>query len=1016
MSRKQVFTPKMKEFQMQLLHKETQRLKRKLNQQLGLLEDVTRTAEIDTVKKELRTGTEILSELKSAVKRYIDVCNQGDVVDTSDVTIMLEAEEDSFNKVTIAINEWIETKESTEEKSLKEKVKMTTENDTSDNMKLTINLMRLHGQLENQLKLFDDLFQFKDETTIKTELKRLITIFKEMKSISTPLSENLSPVEKEKMNSILADAEHQVQKTRTSTNRILFTIREEDKMSHISHISRLSTLSKKSKKKCPTVIGIEDFYHKQYLEATVDLEKGTALKQNMEEGEYEPDSRSNKSFPSKIQTARVRQSESKVNSKNITEDIEPHFNQFYMQNDLIRELLLTSNLDMMNKEIKNFDEIYDRILSIYNNVDIMDHADNISHKVDHVDNMMGETRGMITKWMAKQLELDRRSKKSQGSKNSRRSELSKRSERSRDSKENGPSVELMRKQLSKNKERLQEQRTLVEDLLLEKDLGMMNREMDLMEKLYEHTLIAMEKLTKHVPTNEVKSLSKDMIEENTQHAKMKKQVVRWMIQQDETDSKSVTSYGSKQTSLSDISNYTWKGRDTEKQVNLDTKVNCQGNNGTKNQLEKDVKDQLTRSKSRLENQKDLITKLLNSTERKMLDHELQNLDKKYDDFVATASDFRTTLPQEERIKVSNMIDSEDASVFQLKLKAYKQTNDCNENETQHRNTLQNDDNDPHTEKTIEKTETTRGLVKLNELMIQTLRMQSAPKVEIDIFSGDPLEYDYFMESFKDTVENLVDDSRQRFMRLLNYTDGEAKDLIKHCIHEDNDICYDQALKLLEKEYGSSFKVSCAYMDKLKNWPQIKMNDGTGVRELYRFLLRCSTCQKRGAINLDSPLTIRTIQQILPNNLQDKWTSRVTKIRKSKEVEASFQNFVEFVEEESLILNDPVYSRNVKKTEEKLKTCSTNITTKKDVCPLCKAEHNLDDCVSFKEKGARGKKDFLFKSKLCFACYRTGHGVKDCKNKRTCKTCNKDHPTSLHEVSFKVSAVHENNGVGGMCIV
>ena len=311
-------------------------------------------------------------------------------------------------------------------------------------------------------------------------------------------------------------------------------------------------------------------------------------------------------------------------------------------------------------------------------------------------------------------------------------------------------------------------------------------------------------------------------------------------------------------------------------------------------------------------------------------------------------------------------------------------------------------------------ETNNDFVKLNELMVQTLRAHSAPKVDIDIFSGDPLEYDYFVESFKDVVENLIEDPSQRFMRLLKFTGGEAKDLIKHCIYEEKEHCYNNALILLEKEYGSSYKVVCAYMDKLKNWPQIKLNDAKGVKELYRFLLRCLTYQKKGSIDLDSPLTIRTVQQALPTNLQDKWTGRVGKIRKFKEVEASFKDFVEFVEEESSILNDPVYSRNTKKDENKLKTFRTDVKENKK-CPLCKdKEHDLDDCVKFKEKEPRGKKDFLFKSKLCFACFGTDHPIKLCKNKRVCKTCGKDHPTSLHEVVFKVSAV--NSGIGGMCVV
>ena len=37
---------------------------------------------------------------------------------------------------------------------------------------------------------------------------------------------------------------------------------------------------------------------------------------------------------------------------------------------------------------------------------------------------------------------------------------------------------------------------------------------------------------------------------------------------------------------------------------------------------------------------------------------------------------------------------------------------------------------------------TNSLMKLNQLMVQTLKLQAAPKVEIGVFRGDPLEYSY----------------------------------------------------------------------------------------------------------------------------------------------------------------------------------------------------------------------------------------------------------------------------------
>ena len=40
-----------------------------------------------------------------------------------------------------------------------------------------------------------------------------------------------------------------------------------------------------------------------------------------------------------------------------------------------------------------------------------------------------------------------------------------------------------------------------------------------------------------------------------------------------------------------------------------------------------------------------------------------------------------------------------------------------------------------------------------------------------------------MEIFKEVVEKRREDPRGRLTRLIKYTTGEAKDLIKHCIQQ-----------------------------------------------------------------------------------------------------------------------------------------------------------------------------------------------------------------------------------------
>ena len=69
------------------------------------------------------------------------------------------------------------------------------------------------------------------------------------------------------------------------------------------------------------------------------------------------------------------------------------------------------------------------------------------------------------------------------------------------------------------------------------------------------------------------------------------------------------------------------------------------------------------------------------------------------------------------------------------------------------------------------------------MMCKLLSQQSAPNVDIDMFDGNPLEFNYFMSIFEEMVESKVVDPRGKLTRLINYTKGEVKELVKYCIQQ-----------------------------------------------------------------------------------------------------------------------------------------------------------------------------------------------------------------------------------------
>ena len=68
-----------------------------------------------------------------------------------------------------------------------------------------------------------------------------------------------------------------------------------------------------------------------------------------------------------------------------------------------------------------------------------------------------------------------------------------------------------------------------------------------------------------------------------------------------------------------------------------------------------------------------------------------------------------------------------------------------------------------------------------DMLCKLLKVQSAPDMDMECFDGNVLEYHYFMALFREVVESKIEDPRCRLARLIKYTVGDTRDLIKHCI-------------------------------------------------------------------------------------------------------------------------------------------------------------------------------------------------------------------------------------------
>ena len=108
-----------------------------------------------------------------------------------------------------------------------------------------------------------------------------------------------------------------------------------------------------------------------------------------------------------------------------------------------------------------------------------------------------------------------------------------------------------------------------------------------------------------------------------------------------------------------------------------------------------------------------------------------------------------------------------------------------------------------------------------DMLSKMMKQQSAQEIDFDVFDRNPLNLYYFIAVFREAAEKKIEDPRGRLIRLIKYTTGEGKDLIKNCIQLPANDSYEAAKNKLYYLYVDPHRVIAAYQKEIKHWPQVK---------------------------------------------------------------------------------------------------------------------------------------------------------------------------------------------------
>ena len=327
---------------------------------------------------------------------------------------------------------------------------------------------------------------------------------------------------------------------------------------------------------------------------------------------------------------------------------------------------------------------------------------------------------------------------------------------------------------------------------------------------------------------------------------------------------------------------------------------------------------------------------------------------------------------------------------------------------------------------------------LAHVLQQQMSMTQLPPPEPGVFSGDPLQFNKWLTSFEQLIESRPIAPAQRLHYLERYLSGEAKQCVENYVVLSTDMAYYEAKAQLKKRYGETFIVANAFRKKLDDWPRIHGTDGKGLQKLADFLKQCESAMK---VNnylkvLDDCKENQSILKKLPDWIVNRWARQANEWKKKKSEFPPFTEFVRFLSEEAEIATDPVTAtcnlrgasskrydgeprakKHVGATataakpvsdarqknsvkQENTKSTDDSTERKRKPCILCSGDHHLNSCEDFLKKTLVERQQYVKENRLCYCCFKPYHRSKDCKHKMRCKTCQKPHPTSMHDDDWK----------------
>ena len=305
-----------------------------------------------------------------------------------------------------------------------------------------------------------------------------------------------------------------------------------------------------------------------------------------------------------------------------------------------------------------------------------------------------------------------------------------------------------------------------------------------------------------------------------------------------------------------------------------------------------------------------------------------------------------------------------------------------------------------------------------------------PEWKLAQYNGDPLQWHEWYGQFKSALDSqsLTDDVKLTYLKIL--ATGKAKIAIAEFAYCG--LVYKDALRTLERKFVQPRAVVSAHLDKLSNFPPLKMHNSDNIINYSAAISSLVGVFKSLSYDADlkSASLLNQAVQKLPPNMKESWSLFTVKKRWVKPTLLDFNDWLrekaeahDLMKQSATKVRPDDNSTSVSKTKIASKVFASNSQqreTKKQMppsstntyspCIVCKGNHRLWECRVFNEKSPTQRAKLVADTKFCPSCLRDKHTFRQCPQPKRCRAegCNSSHNTLLHGADMVLPAKQSTN--------